>query len=102
MEIIELNDQNFNESIEKGVVLVDFYATWCGPCKMLEPFLKEVSEEVDAKIFKVDVDKALAIKEKYNVLSVPTLILFKNGVVEEIKMGFIDKSQIIEMIGEIQ
>lgn len=98
MEIIELNDMNFNENISEGIVLVDFFATWCGPCKMIEPFLHEVANEVDIKIFKVDVDIALETKQKYNILSVPTLILFKNGIASEIKMGFMAKNQIIEMI----
>ncbi len=99
MEIVELNDDNFVENISTGVVLVDFFATWCGPCKMIEPFISQVAKKMsDVKIFKVDVDKAVEIKEKYNIMSVPTLILFKDGQMIDVKMGFMDKSQIIEMI----
>ena len=99
MELIELNDDNFSESINDGVVLVDFFASWCGPCKMLEPFITQIAKKMsDVKFYKVDVDQAVKTKDKYNIMSVPTLILFKDGMMMDIKMGFMDKNQIMDMI----
>ena len=62
-------------------VLVDFFATWCGPCKMMAPVLDELSSEVagSAQVYKVDIDQDLALAQQYNIMSVPTLIVFKNG-----------------------
>lgn len=99
MELIELNDDNFSESINDGVVLVDFFASWCGPCKMLEPFITQIAKKMsDVKFYKVDVDQAVKTKDKYNIMSVPTLILFKDGMMMDIKIGFMDKNQIMDMI----
>ena len=73
-----INDRDeFNAAIKEGVVLVDFFATWCGPCKMLSPVLEEVSNEVNATIIKVDVDEAGPLAAQYGIQAVPTLILFK-------------------------
>lgn len=73
-------------------VLVDFYATWCGPCKMMEPILKELSSMVgeDARIIKVDVDKNPAAAASYNVMGVPTLMIFKKGKVVWRESGIVD------------
>jgi thioredoxin 1 len=79
--IKELNDMNFQPQVKTGVTLVDFWASWCMPCKMMAPVLNETAEELGntAKIGKLDVDSNRAASAKYGVRSIPTLILFKNG-----------------------
>ena len=81
-------EKDFNKLIEKSAV-VDFYATWCGPCKMFGPVFEEVSKENNMNFIKLDVDKAPDIAREYGVMTIPTIILFKNG--EEVKRhtGFI-------------
>src|SRR4051812_6930066 len=76
-----LSEENFKEGISEGVHLVDFYADWCGPCRMLAPVLETVAAEVagQASIAKLDIDSAQNTASQYNVNSIPTLILFKNG-----------------------
>ena len=90
MKIIHLEKESDFDNLIQGNVLVDFYANWCGPCKMLGPILEEVSDLI--QIVKVDVDNFEEISKKYRVMSIPTIVLFKNG--EEIKrnVGFIDKN----------
>lgn len=82
------------------VVLVDFYANWCGPCKVLAPILKEVKQELSdtIKIIKIDVDKNQSIAAKYQVRGVPTMILFKNGEQLWRQSGVLQKSDIINII----
>lgn len=83
--IIHLSDENFQKEIETGLVLVDFYATWCGPCRMITPVLEELVGMVTgkAKIAKLDIDQAQETTANLQITSVPTLILFKDG--KEIK-----------------
>lgn len=90
---------NFDQEIQEGVTLVDFYATWCGPCKMLSPVLEQVEQElVGVKFIKVDVDENPNLSEQYRIMSVPTLILFKDGNIVEKKTGFMPKDQLINWI----
>lgn len=80
-------------------VLVDFFATWCGPCKMLGPVLEEISNEMsDVKIVKVDIDQNKELAEKYSVVNIPTMKIFKNGVVADTKVGFVPKDGLVEFI----
>ena len=81
----EISDENFEQEIANGVTLVDFFAEWCGPCHMQTPILEELAEEMNdqASIVKLDIDKSQGTAAKYQVTSVPTLILFKDG--EEFK-----------------
>ena len=99
MSVIHLNDENFIELIKEGKVLVDFYAEWCGPCKMIGPIIEEISNErSDIKIIKVNVDEHGIIAQKYGVMSIPTLIVFDSGNIVKQNVGFIPKENIIELI----
>ena len=96
-----INDRDeFNAAIKEGVVLVDFFATWCGPCKMLSPVLEEVSNEVNATIIKVDVDEAGSLAAQYGIQAVPTLILFKDGQRVDVRMGYQNKNQLLSFINQ--
>ena len=72
-------DENFNELISSGVTLVDFYAEWCGPCKMQSPIIDKLAEErQDIKVGKINVDESSSIAEKYGIISIPTIMVIKN------------------------
>ena len=81
-----------------GLVLVDFFAVWCGPCHQIVPTLEELEEELSIKIVKVDVDKEVEIREKYDIMSIPTLLLMKNGEVVSTFCGASSKEKIREWI----
>lgn len=102
MKIIEGNKNNFeSEVINGGTVLVDFNASWCGPCRMLRPILEEISEErANSKIVSIDVDEEDELAGKYNVSSIPCLVLFKDGKEVKRSVGLVPKDDIIKMIGE--
>ncbi|HIT11834.1 MAG TPA: thioredoxin [Candidatus Pelethosoma merdigallinarum] len=92
---------NFNEQIKEGVVLVDFFATWCGPCKMQAPVLEELKEDrSDVKVVKIDVDQETEIARLYGVMSIPTLILFKDGKEVAKNVGFMPKELLVQWINE--
>ena len=97
MNEITLNSNNFEQEVLKseGLILVDFWASWCVPCKMLAPVVHEIAEEnADIKVGKVNVDEAMELAQKYQVASIPTLILFKDGKPVKQHIGFANKSQI--------
>ena len=80
MSVQKLNQNNFNNAIANGTALVDFYADWCGPCRMVSPIVDEIAEERnDITVGKVNVDNENALAMKYGVMSIPTLIVFKDG-----------------------
>ena len=96
-----ITTKEFNEKISNGKVLVDFYATWCGPCKMLSPIVDELSEEVtNVHFYKVDVDEEELLAEQFNVESIPTLLIFENGKLIKRNLGFIQKKDLKELLGE--
>ena len=87
-------------SMEKLVIL-DFWADWCGPCKMLGPVLEQVAAKVDdVQIVKINVDEESSVAEKYNIMSIPTLLLFKSGECVAKSVGFISEGQVMEFIGK--
>ncbi len=94
------NRDEFYELIKEGTVLVDFFATWCGPCKMLSPVLEELSQEVDTLILKVDVDEVGAVAAQFGIQAVPTLMLFKNGQRVDVRMGYQNKNQLLAFINQ--
>ena len=101
MSIIHLEKENFDELIKDGTTLVDFYAEWCGPCKMLAPLLEEISNEIsDIKIVKVNTDNFEELSQKYGIMSIPTLILFENGKEINKNIGFISKDEIKKFINK--
>ncbi|NLW14660.1 MAG: thioredoxin [Erysipelothrix sp.] len=97
MEVV--NMKNFNDETKEGVVLVDFYADWCGPCKMIAPILKDVQEELGSKvkIVKVDVDADGELAQRFDVMAIPTLVLFKDGKPVK-RTGFLPKPALIKFI----
>ena len=99
MEVIKLNSSNFEEEVLKSdkKVLVDFYADWCGPCKMMAPVVEKIAEELSGKVkvCKINVDEAPNWAVEYDVMSIPTLIIFENGNVSDIIIGLTSKDEII-------
>lgn len=92
---MELKKENFKEEIKEGITLVDFYATWCGPCKMMHPIIETVeSEHNNIKVIKVDVDQHEDLAREYGVMSIPTLCLMKNGEIVEKNIGFTPQEEL--------
>lgn len=101
MSVLKVTKDNFrNEVLESDKpVLLDFWATWCGPCKMISPVVDEIAEEIsNAKIGKVNVDEEPELADRFKIMSIPTLILIKDGKVVNTAMGVKPKSAIIDMI----
>ena len=101
-----LTKENFNQEVlnSKGKVLVDFYADWCGPCKMISPILEELAKELagKVKIFKVNVDKDEALSDSYNVWTIPALVVFNDGKEINRTAGFLSKQKILSLLGEVK
>jgi len=103
--IINLNDKNFEESVSKVSlpVLVDFWAPWCGPCQIVGPIIEELAKENEGKIKvgKINVDESPQVAGKYGVMSIPTMILFKEGKEIRRKVGFESKESLIKLISDL-
>lgn len=102
--IKHINEKDFDIEVlnENGVVVVDFFANWCGPCNMLAPILEEVQEEMkNIKIVKVDIDKNPNVSQEYRVKSIPTIKIFKNGEELSTNVGFLPKGSLIDIINKI-
>ena len=94
------NAEEFNTAIQSGRVLVDFYATWCGPCRMLAPVIDEIaSEHPEIKVVRVDVDEVGDIAAKYGIASIPTLIDFQDGKAVNETLGYQDKDAVLKFLG---
>ena len=95
----QITDKEFNEIINNGKVLVDFYAEWCGPCKMLSPVVDELADEIsDVNFYKLNVDDSDEVVRKYNVMSIPTLLVFENGELKNTSVGFKSKEEVKELL----
>lgn len=105
MADVVFTEDNFQDEVlnEKGVVLVDFYASWCGPCKMLSPVIDELAEEYKDKcrVGKVDVEESKGLSTKFGVQSIPTIIIFKDGEEAGRLVGFQSKEALKEHIDEL-
>ena len=99
-DYIVLNEQNFDEVTSKGVALVDFWATWCGPCRMMAPNVEDIATEYKGKVTvgKVDVDECPNLATRFGIMSIPTLIVFKDGEKKEVLVGYRLKMQIAEVL----
>lgn len=97
------NSKQFEETIEKGITLVDFYATWCGPCRMLAPFIEEIEADYNGKIqvAKLDVDECNDIASKYGISAIPALLFFQDGELVKTNVGFLPKEDIANIVEDI-
>ncbi|UOY93328.1 thioredoxin [Ectobacillus sp. JY-23] len=100
MAIVNATDQTFTQEVKEGLVLVDFWAPWCGPCRMIAPILEEIDEEMSGsiKIVKVNVDENSTIAAQFQIMSIPALILFKNGEIVETTVGYQSKEALTALI----
>lgn len=97
--MIHLEKENFDELIKEGKCLVDFYAEWCGPCKMLAPILEQLEDKIN--IIKINVDEHDDLAMKYRVMSIPTLIFFKDGEKKDEIVGFHSKDELEKYINKL-
>ena len=101
MSVLKITNDNFEEEVlnSNKTILVDFYADWCGPCKMMSPIIDKIAEEnTNIKVGKLNVDEAQEIAVKYNVMSIPTIIIYKDGIEYKRFVGVTSKSNILNAL----
>ena len=99
MEVINIKEEEFKDKVSTGKVLVDCYAEWCGPCKMLSPIIDEIAnEKEDYSFYKLNVDDCDTVTREYGVMSIPTLLIFENGELKEKLVGFKSKEELEEIL----
>ncbi len=97
--VIKTTSKNFEEVISSNsIVIVDFYANWCGPCKLIAPHLEDISKEKGITIAKIDCDEEMALANKFSIVSIPTLIIFKNGQQVNKVIGYRTKDELLSLI----
>ena len=101
-KVLEINNDNFNEEVNenKDTLIIDFWAEWCGPCKLLSPIIEELAKEFEGKIYfaKVNLDNNQDLAMKFSIRSIPTLLLFKKGQLKDTKVGLLSKSDLKDWI----
>jgi thioredoxin 1 len=106
MAVVTLTQSNFEAEVvnSKGIVLVDFWATWCGPCKMFAPIMDEIASDniPDLKVGKIDVDENQELAGQFKVMSIPTVGIFKDGKLEVTSVGVKSKKEIMEMVDRLK
>ncbi|MBB6282775.1 thioredoxin [Geobacillus subterraneus] len=102
MAIVNATDQTFAVETKEGLTLVDFWAPWCGPCRMIAPVLEELDQEMGdkVKIVKVNVDENQETASKFGVMSIPTLLVFKNGELVDKAIGYQPKEALVQLVGK--
>ncbi|MBR6034307.1 MAG: thioredoxin [Clostridia bacterium] len=102
MSVLKITGENFENEVlnSSKPVIVDFYADWCGPCKMMSPVIDKIAEELgeEVKVGKINSDENMELAEKYGIMSIPTIMIFKNGNLDKTFVGVTDKTSIIEAI----
>ncbi|MBO4293125.1 MAG: thioredoxin [Clostridia bacterium] len=102
MSVLKISEENFEEEVMKSekTVILDFYADWCGPCKMMSPIIDGVAEELgeEVKVGKVNTDENLELAQKFNIMSIPTIMIFKGGNVVKTFVGVTDKTELINAV----
>ena len=94
MAVIQLTQENFAEKTSQGLLLLDFWATWCGPCQMIGPMLDQVAEEENITVGKINVDEQRALAMQYEIEAIPTLVVMKDGREVDRSVGMLDKTEI--------
>jgi len=102
MSVIHITEKNFDSEVKNSTVpvLVDFWAEWCGPCKMISPIVEEIASDLQGKlkVAKVNVDEAQELAARHNIMSIPTLLIFKEGEAVDMVVGAMGKDQLLERI----
>ncbi len=99
MPVVYTNNENFAKEVEKGTVIVDFYADWCAPCRMIGPVLEQIAEEnEDIKVVKVNVDENIELANQFGIRGIPALLVLKDGKTVAQRAGFMPKDALVDWI----